>query len=153
MARTASSNQKTEEILSSIFKILHACNKSSQAKRKPSRDLTIIQLRILFYLSRKGRTTMKELAEKFSVAPASMTDLIDRLVTKKLIKRTAEKKDKRVTEIEVSDFGKKKLAKIMKHRSEIILRLFGTLSGSEQNQLLKIFNKLIGNLPRVHPSA
>ncbi|MEF3306892.1 MarR family winged helix-turn-helix transcriptional regulator [Paenibacillus sp. GYB003] len=68
-------------------------------------ELTIDQVFVMRYLSKKGKSTSSELAESFCVGKSSITAIITRLFDKHLIKRIPDDKDRRVTYIELTEEG------------------------------------------------
>ena len=82
--------------------------------------------------------TMSELAEKLQLKHHSAVGLVDRLVTKKLVAREADKADKRVVHVYIAPKGETLIARLSAtHREELrkigpdlSARLEAILSGS-----------------------
>jgi DNA-binding MarR family transcriptional regulator len=75
-------------------------------------ELTREQLRILFLLSFKGRSSPGEVAASFGVPRANVTSIIDRLVEKGLISRQRNPDDRRSYILSLTEEGKSQVERL-----------------------------------------
>ena len=89
----------------SLYSATHALLRSY----KPDLDrlnLTYPQYLVLVALWQYTQLSIKEIAEKLLLEPATITPIVKRLEAKKLIKRTRQKDDERVVIVSLTEDGK-----------------------------------------------
>ena len=75
-------------------------------------ELTREQLRVMFLLSFKGRSSPGEMAASFGVPKANVTSIIDRLVEKGLISRQGNPDDRRSYILSLTEEGKSQVERL-----------------------------------------
>jgi len=75
-------------------------------------ELTREQLRVMFLLSFKGRSSPGEVAASFGVPRANVTSIIDRLVGKGLISRQENPDDRRSCILSLTEEGKSQVERL-----------------------------------------
>ena len=98
--------------------------------------LSIAQFRILVKLE-KGATSHKELAEWLGVTPATLTRMIDTLVTRNLVARSTDVHDRRQILLNVTTLGKSLYDRHRKKAQEKIDRHLSRLSPLEKETLIQ----------------
>ena len=68
-------------------------------------DMTVAQLRVLLLLHTEGQSRMSSIAGNLGIAVSTATGIIDNLVKKKLVKRSADIDDRRVVICALSPQG------------------------------------------------
>ena len=68
-------------------------------------DITMAQLRILFYLSAVGCSTPGEIASALSIARSAVTPLLDRLSRRKMLVRKLDSSDRRSFKVRLTEKG------------------------------------------------
>ena len=68
-------------------------------------DMTVAQLRMLLLLHTEGQSRMSSIAGNLGIAVSTATGIIDNLVKKKLVKRSADIEDRRVVICALSPQG------------------------------------------------
>src|SRR5690242_11250563 len=94
-------------------------------------NLTMSQLKILFALRINGGSGLQDLAHLMGVSPATMTGIIDRLVTAGYVTRREDPHDRRVRRVELSADGNELLDGIVTAGEEHQQRLLSGLSLAE----------------------
>ena len=94
-------------------------------------DLTMAQLKVLFYLFTADATSMSELARTLGVALPSVTSVVDRLVERGLVGRRQDPADRRMVLAELTEEGSTLADRL--HRNGRILweDILGRLSDEE----------------------
>lgn len=90
-------------------------------------NLTMSQLKILFVLRLHGGSGVQDLAHLMGVSPATMTGIVDRLVSAGYVTRREDVHDRRVRRVELSDSGNDLLDGIVtageEHQQRLLTRL------------------------------
>jgi DNA-binding MarR family transcriptional regulator len=94
-------------------------------------NLTIPQLKSLFYVSRHGRMNLSGLASGIRVTPANVTGIVDRLVEQGLLTRTPDPDDRRVSWLSVTDRGKTLINDLREGRVQEMRRILDKLTEEE----------------------
>ncbi|WP_114964386.1 MarR family winged helix-turn-helix transcriptional regulator [Alkalilacustris brevis] len=96
--------KRSEISLIALRRILRATEQHGRALAAAS-GLTPVQMRVLKLLQADGRSTPKTLASQLRVSQATVTALLDRLETKRMILRERSAQDRRQTNITLSQQG------------------------------------------------
>ena len=116
-----------------ITEIIELQRKVDQARRQYEPDvwiglnITVAQLKSLFFISHQGTTNLSKLAAVLGVTPTNVTGIVDRLVKKGLVTRTDSDQDRRILLLRATDDGEKLVAKLRErrkgHMSEVLTRM------------------------------
>lgn len=110
-------------------------------------DVTPVQTHVLLYLHRIGGSAPQgELAEYLKVKPSTANGILDRMVEKSLVTRTADDSDARRRLITVTELGRSKQAQFEKTAAETEEMLTQGLSQAEMDQLRTLLARVIKNL-------
>ncbi|WP_233412719.1 MarR family winged helix-turn-helix transcriptional regulator [Nucisporomicrobium flavum] len=96
-----------------------------------SSQLTMPQLKILLLLHRLGDTSGRELAGLLGVSLATLSGMVDRLVTNDLVTRAEDPHDRRVRRIRLSATGTEMISRIITAGTERQTRLLRKLTDAE----------------------
>ena len=102
-------------------------------------DLTIPQLKSLFYVSGHGKVNPSALASGIRVTPANVTGIVDRLVEQGLLIRTADADDRRVSWLTVTDKGKTLINDLREGRAQEMRRILDKLTEAELATVVRGF--------------
>jgi MarR family transcriptional regulator, organic hydroperoxide resistance regulator len=94
-------------------------------------NLTIAQLKSLFFIADREKTNFKKLAEALNVTPPNVTGIIDRLVEQKLVSRTENPEDRRIMLLQITDEGRQLLNNLREKHTTSMTKIMGYLT-SEQ---------------------
>lgn len=117
-----------------------------QFKTLKTREITISQMIILTLLQEKGRSKMNEIAGALSVTTSAGTGLVDRMVKSNLLKRSADPKDRRVINIEMTQKGRNIIEDIQKRRYKMMMEMFSKLKPIERKRYLETVKKIYRTL-------
>lgn len=126
-------NSKKTELIKEVFDLA----RNISTKKENSR-LTMVQLRTVLFVEKKGIVKPTDIAKEFSITPASVTSQIDNLVKEGWLERKYNQDDKRVIEVVISERGKEELSVEIKSLHENSAWLFKALSKEEQGELLDL---------------
>jgi DNA-binding MarR family transcriptional regulator len=100
------------------------------------------QVSILFRVSHKPEgVSVKELADAMSVTPGAVTQFIDALVDKGLVKREEDAADRRVVRITLTQFAMTNFQSFRQDYFATVRRAFDSLTDKEIAQLIDLLMK------------
>jgi DNA-binding MarR family transcriptional regulator len=106
-------------------------------------NLSIGQLKSLFFISNQGTTSLGKLAAALKVTPTNTTGIVDRLLKRGLITRTENPDDRRVLLLSTTPAGEELITGLRQKRRERMTELFNILSPSEAEELAKSLKYLV----------
>jgi len=109
-------------------------------------NLSIGQLKSLFFISNRGTTSLSKLAAALRVTPTNTTGIVDRLLKRGLITRKESPDDRRVLLLRTTPLGDELITELRQKRKERMAELFNRLSEEEAKYLteaLKIMVRVI----------
>lgn len=101
-----------------------------------------MQMHGLFIIAEHPNITMKELAEALHVTSPSATSFVDRLVKLKWVKRSADRKNRKLVRLSLKPAGTAALRTGMKQHSAMMHELFSLLSNHDQKQFERVLLNL-----------
>jgi DNA-binding MarR family transcriptional regulator len=128
-----------------IARIIEAQRRMNRVIRERTLDswvklnLTIPQLKSLFYVSRHGRVNLSGLASGIRVTPANVTGIADRLVEQGLLTRTPDPDDRRVSWLRATDKGKTLINDLREGRAQEMRRILDKLTEEELSTVARGF--------------
>lgn len=105
-------------------------------------DITPHQARALRVVVARGPLRLGALAEELRVAPRSVTDVVDWLVQRELVARTADPSDRRAIAVEATAEGRDLAARVESLRREHADDFFGHLGATDKAELSRLLNLL-----------
>ena len=106
-------------------------------------QLTMSQLKILLLLYRLGDTSGRELAGLLGVSLATLSGMVDRLVTHGLVTRAEDRHDRRVRRITLSGAGTEMIGNIITAGTEKQARLLRRLTADELHTVADAMQALV----------
>jgi MarR family transcriptional regulator, 2-MHQ and catechol-resistance regulon repressor len=132
------------EALGAYVKLLRA-GRAVLARVEPrlaATGLTVTQFGVLEAILHKGPLGQRDLGRKVLTSPGNMTDLIDKLEARGLLRRTRHKTDRRAVVVELTDEGRALIQPLFSaHASDIAAAMAG-LNRDELRQLSALLRKL-----------
>jgi len=128
------------ELVQDILKQFQSVN--AAVANGPHVELNMQELRVVEFLGVEGPHMMRELAEFLTVAVNSVTNIVDNLEHKGLVRRLRSDEDRRVIRVELTDEGRV----MYKASEDVNLRLLrsmlGALTEDEQEIFMVLFRKI-----------
>jgi DNA-binding MarR family transcriptional regulator len=104
------------------------------------------QMMILFFIfEKKGSAPVKEMAKFLRVTPGAVTQFIDALVEKKLVRREENASDRRSINIKLTASSEKQFSDFRKKYFISAGRAFENLNDKELEQFTKLLSKIKKN--------
>lgn len=107
-----------------------------------SHGLTMTQLGVLEVILHKGPLSHRELGRKVLTSAANMTDVIDKLAARGLVRRVRCPQDRRLVKVELTESGTALIELIFPAHASDIARLMSGLSACEMAELGLLLRKL-----------
>lgn len=108
--------------------------------------VSMLQLEILKYVKTNKKLTMGDVASYLKISMSSSTQLIERLVGGKYIKRIHDIDDRRIVMLEITDEGIVELERSLSEMKDRMRKMYATLTQNELDEYIKISRKIISNL-------
>lgn len=105
--------------------------------------LTRPQLHIFFFVAHhKNGVSGKDLAQFLNVTKGAVSQFINSLVEKNLVKREEDTKDRRLQRITLTEFAQSRLEQFEKSYYASLFQLFDNLTDKELKQLVALLEKV-----------
>jgi DNA-binding MarR family transcriptional regulator len=112
---------------------------------KVVKDITVDQCLVLIILNKDATLSQKEIADLIFKDNASVTRIIELMVTKEYLNRTIHQEDRRKFKLEITDKGKKSIELLTPAIQQNRATALNGLSQDEMEQLNKMLQKIISN--------
>ena len=133
-------------IAASVGRLSHLFPRWMSAKIEKVHDVTSSQILAVFIISQEDKVTMGQLAQMLDLTPRAITGLMSGLEKKKLVTRTKDQNDARITWLSLSEIGKKFLKDTRPDASKKLSTLFEVLTKKEQIELVRVIEKLTDHM-------
>ena len=134
-----------EEIIMQIIETQRLVNRVVKGSTLDSwlqLNLTIPQLKSLFYISRHQKVNLSGLAAGIHVTPANVTGIVDRLLEQELLTRTSDLNDRRILWLRVTDKAEALLSSLREGRTSRWHEILDCLTTEELNSIARDFDIL-----------
>ena len=105
-------------------------------------DLTENQFGILEILLHLGPVIQKELSEKLFTSGGNVTQILDQLEKKELVKRIRDSQDRRHVKVHLTEKGEELIRTIFPEHLEAMMKEFSVLTSEEQEELGRLCKKI-----------
>lgn len=141
----------SNEILVALRRIMRAVDLRSKALEKQV-GLTVPQLLVLQVLNDQGRLNVSEIANAVNLSQGTATSIVQRLVSKGLVRKEPSSADRRMVLVELTGPGKRKLEDAPELFQEKFTERFEQLDSWEQKMLISAVERIaaIMNAEAVH---
>jgi DNA-binding MarR family transcriptional regulator len=141
MKSTASRVELTKEIIR-LQQMSHALGQYAP-EAWMELNLTIVQLKSLFFIDSEGSTNFKKLASALGVTPPDVTRIVDRLVEQGMVTRRENPEDRRMQLLQATKKGKALLSKLRENRTTHLYRILTHLSTDELDTVAQGLRALV----------
>ena len=105
-------------------------------------NLTIAQLKSLFFIHFEGETNFKRLAAALKVTPPNITGIIDRLVDQGLVSREENENNRRAQILKLTNKGVSLLKELLERNTTYLSNILDTLKIEDLSALVQGLNAL-----------
>lgn len=124
--------------LNAFIKLARAINSLNANLARHIADeggLTMSQFGVLEALLHLGALSQGDIGQKLLLSGSNVTTVVDNLEKRHLVRRTRRPGDRRVVDVELTDSGRKLIARLFPAHARRITNLLGALSARQQDQL------------------
>lgn len=130
-----------------VFEIIHNMDKFTngliiQWNKTFNEELGVSHILLLGHLSAHGKSRPSDIAKILGLTPPTVTHLSEKLVTKKLAVRLTDEEDRRSIYLGITEAGQAILERANREGQLLRRKLFEKLTIEEQQQMLRIYQKL-----------
>lgn len=139
----------TNDLIETIFKTFRLMKEEMSYTHNVT-HLSILQIQTLVFLNhnRDKNISMSDIAGYFRIELPSATSLVNKLAMQKLVERHADKNDRRLVLITLTNEGKTMFNEAMCARRKKLEKLLSYLSEKEKSDLSSIFKTLYNKLQK-----
>jgi DNA-binding MarR family transcriptional regulator len=105
-------------------------------------NVTVSQSATLLALPQEGNLTMSEVSQAMGLATSTMTRMIDQLVEKGFVQRTADPDDRRIVRVGLTPQGQQLSASLEKEYLEFYHLIMGEIREDELESILHVFDRI-----------
>jgi DNA-binding MarR family transcriptional regulator len=117
---------------------------AEQAFNEKVNYLSVPQLHAVLTIHRLANCTMSQLADELHMSRGSITQIIDKLIKLKLVKRKPSLEDRRVIFAELTAKGESVVELQKDSIREVCVQIFEKITAKEQEAFLDFFEKITG---------
>ncbi|MDR9395241.1 MarR family winged helix-turn-helix transcriptional regulator [Roseovarius sp. SYSU LYC5161] len=111
-----------------------------------SAGLTAVQFRVLQVVAEQGQCTATTIAHRMRVSQATVTSLVDKLVRKGMVVREKSARDRRQTNIIITEAGRRTIQEAPDALQQQFVRKFEALDDWEQSMLVASLERVAAML-------
>lgn len=108
--------------------------------------LTAVQFRVLQVVGERGQCTATEISQRMGVSQATVTSLVDKLVRQGMVERQRSDRDRRQTNIVMTEKGRATIASAPDALQQRYVRKFEALEDWEQAMLVAALERVASML-------
>jgi len=136
---------RTDESLIALRRILRKTEQFGRALAQAS-GLTAAQFRVLQLVAETGETTAKQIAVRMGITQATVTSLVDKLVSHDLVTREKSEHDRRMIDIRITEAGRDVLDRAPDALQQRYVRRFEAMKDWEQAQIVASLERVAAML-------
>ena len=140
-------NINKTELISEVIELdrrIHRVIRRHSADAWMNLNLTVPQIKTLFFVSNQRDTNPTKLATALQVTPPNVTGIVDRLVEQGLMTRQDNPEDRRALVLRITEKGESILSDLRERRTSIMREILDYLSAKELSCLVDGLSKLAG---------
>lgn len=131
--------------------ILHKLLEIFEYKREYQRQTSGIPPQDMYVLERiyfSKKLTGKDISKKYNISPSTLTGIVDRLESKKLIQRFRTNADRRAVELTATPEGCAIVEKHIEEDERFASNLFNSLEETKKEKLKELLEDLLQNVEK-----
>ncbi|WP_093423715.1 MarR family winged helix-turn-helix transcriptional regulator [Tranquillimonas alkanivorans] len=136
---------RTDQSLIAIRRILRSTELYGRKLAKAA-GLTAVQIRVLQIVAETGQATPKDIAKRMGVSQATMSSLIDRLSAKKMVERHQSQRDRRQTNVVITQIGRQAVLEAPDALQQKYVKQFESLEDWEQAMIVASLERVAAML-------
>ena len=139
--------------MQSAFDLAWAVNHGSEEHSRGEKPFTFSRLMVLRLLARTGPRSVKDIAAFLGVSDAAASTIVDRLVSRKLLRRDENREDRRVHELSLTGAGRQLLTNYELARKRLLAEEFRQCSAEELHRASELLDRVSSCIARNRRAA
>jgi DNA-binding MarR family transcriptional regulator len=130
-----------------LFSLAQAFKTEAENCAKMCGDSSEKEMAVIFFVGQNKNVKMSDIADTIVAPMSTLTNVVDKLVEKKLLNRNHSGEDRRVINVSLSDMGKSTYEKLVEKRRKLAEAILSGLNEKEQALItkhLQILSREIG---------
>jgi DNA-binding MarR family transcriptional regulator len=149
---------ENSELIIEVFELYRRVNRTMRQQGPDAwmqLNLTILQVKSLFFITNHGSTNFKKLATALKVTPSNLTGVIERLVEQCLVSRKENPDDRRMLLLKATEKGESLVAELRERRLSYLNKALADLSPEELTLITRGLSLLakVAEAPSREPEA
>ena len=112
-------------------------------------DLNQKELSILDFVGNNDEVIMRDIAEHLNAPVSTLTTIVDKLVSKKLLDRYRSEEDRRIVKVVLGKAGKEAFDIYHTEKLNMSRSMLSAINEEDQENIMRIFKEIIKNLRKV----
>jgi DNA-binding MarR family transcriptional regulator len=110
--------------------------------RRSVEPIDSLELQAIRIIGEHGSVRMRALVEGLGIAPSSATNLVDRLISKGIVRRSANEADRRIVQVSLDRQGKKIFKDTLDEQLKLCREMLNSFSPEERTRLINLLSRL-----------
>jgi DNA-binding MarR family transcriptional regulator len=137
------SRSDSRHLLELLTALLSSTFRQILWKKALELDLTYAQAQVLFHVARNPKTLMTDVARTFGITLPAVTQVVDRLVTKKFLERRENPRDRRQVLLAVTTAGRALVQDLEHAQLEGLDTVLDRLENDERKDIIRGLERLV----------
>lgn len=137
------------KLIEAIFENMQQMHRSSTGKFQmltKECGITLSQMELLLLVKHSGPLSVKDIAAYLHLTPGAVTQMLEHLEQQSYVAREASPEDRRITNVSLTDGGRKKLRSIWERRTKTMQDIVQTLETDELAVWLRVQEKMLRHM-------
>lgn len=131
-----------EELIQQIVESLIKCQRLPSPAVWEALDLSRAQVGMLFMLHHHSHTNVNQVAQFLGVTKSAASQLLDPLVSKNLVSRRHDDKDRRIVRLDLTEDGSELIKQLNRHKYAGIRSALDSLSSQDLKVMAELHQKI-----------
>lgn len=134
-----------EELFATMLQLGKLMSKDTSFNHE-NKAATMLQFQALRFVLENKNTAVSDLGTSLNLSKSSATQLIERLVKGKFLKRIHDETDRRIVRLTITKSGKQEYETLKQKMLEKVTKIFSNLPEEDIKELIRIHKKLLTQL-------
>ncbi len=139
---TRAKDENIAELAEVLASLAQSFKNESENCAKMCGDVSEKDMVIILFVGKNKNVKMSEIADNIAAPMSTLTNIIDRLVEKKLLLRDHSGEDRRVINVSLAPAGKTAYTKLVDKRKKLVESILSNLNEREQALAIKYLKML-----------
>lgn len=144
---------KVGRFTSALEKMLMKMQEVDNSCVELTKDISKRDFSIIVFVGKQEEVIMRDIAEYLNIPMSTCTGIVDKLVEKGHLARFHSNEDRRIIKVTLSKFGKTSFQLLESSLFNMSTTMLGDLNQKEQDELIKLLEKVTSNLDQHVPTT